>query len=370
METPLSQIETENQTQTIPPVKQPFSALGALKRPTALNKASSSWNDDSSPRSKRTNPIVRALLYVALGLVSFFFFLYITFPYGVIKEVAVSQITENIQKAGYPVRVSIGTLRPHWLTGVQLENVVISNMSDPNAVLKLGIVNVRLNVLPLLWGTLRVTSYVSQAGGSLDAQVDLPVLGVIKGAGPKYALVNFKKFTLDPIFNHGLAVGRGSRDPSMVLLLPLLAKTTAGGSLSGTIQLENNEPANFAKAKGGINLNIAGLYLHIDDTTLQIPKQNFETAKVELNFGNNSVTIGKSTKLAAEDIILALSGKIGLPEAQGAQPNADLDMELTMRGQIDKSLGFIVPNMMRCKPLTNGELKAKLSGPLTAMNCL
>ncbi len=346
---------------------QPMAAFGSLKRPTALGK--SAWNEESTPKGKRTNRFLRAALYVSLGFCSFIFFLYLTFPYGVLKEVLVSKITESIQKAGYPVRVGIGSLRPNWITGIQAENVIVSNSTDSTALLKLGIVTARVNLLPLLIGQIGISAYVSQSGGYLDADLKIPMFGAIKGAGPKFVQVNFKSFSLDPIFNHVLAIARGSRDPAMVLVLPLLAKTVAGGSLSGRIQLDNPEPMTFVKAVGKIDLSIANGFLHIDDSTLLIPKQSFTTAKVDLNFGNNSITIGNSTKFSAEDIGIGLGGKIGLPESAAAQANADLDLELTMRGNIEKSLGFIVPNMLRCKPLTNGTLKAKLSGPVANMAC-
>ena len=177
---------------------QPMAAFGSLKRPTALGK--SAWNEESTPKGKRTNRFLRASLYVSLGLCSFVFFLYLTFPYGVLKEVLVSKITESIQKSGYPVRVGIGSLRPNWITGIQAENVIVSNSTDSTALLKLGKVTARINLLPLLIGQIGISAYVSQSGGYLDADLKIPIFGAIKGAGPKFVQVNFKSFSLDPIF--------------------------------------------------------------------------------------------------------------------------------------------------------------------------
>ena len=368
MDTPVQSTATDPQT-PLPDVPiNPSGPFISLKRPTALGNTA--WNEEAVHKGKRTHPLVRAILYVGLGLTSFILFLYLTFPYGVIKEVAVSKITEMFQKEGLPLRLSIGSMNPNWVTGVELDNVQLTNVADTAATLKLGSVKVRLNVLPFLWGTVKVTAKATQTGGNMEAAIGLSLLGLIRGdQSPKYANVEFKSFQLDPLFNHGLAVVRGSKDPGMVLLLPLVAKTTAGGALTGKIIFENSDTAHFVKAKSTALLNIAGAFLHINDSTLKIPKQEFETAKIDLKFENNTLSIGNSTKFGAPDIGIGLGGKVLFSETPGTPANADLDLDLSMHGEIEKNLGFIVPNMMRCKPLAGGELKAKLTGAVTQMKC-
>ncbi len=347
------------------------SALGLLKRPTLLDDrdGSSAWDEGEVKKGKRTHPLVRALAFVALGLTSFLFFLYVTFPYGVIKEVVVSSIADNLRSSGIPARVSIGSMRPHWFTGVQLKNVVVTNAADSEANLRLGEVTVRLNLLPLLIGRATVTGRITQAGGALDLRVNMPIVGAILGhQSPSLARLDFKSFALDPIFNHVLAIARGSKNPAMVLVLPLLAKTTAGGSLTGSLVLDNPDTENFTRAKGTVDLDIKDGFLHIDDTTLKIPKQTFTDAKIGLKFENNAIVLA-DTKFKAEDIGVGLNGRVALPEIAGNPPIAELDLDLSMHGEVEKNLGFIIPNMMRCKPLTGGELKAKLTGPVSQMRC-
>ena len=55
----------------------PASTLGLLKRPTLLDdrETASSWDENETRKSKRTNPVVRAFVFIGLGLASFFFFL-------------------------------------------------------------------------------------------------------------------------------------------------------------------------------------------------------------------------------------------------------------------------------------------------------
>lgn len=347
----------------------PTNPFGMLKRPSALAGASA-WNEEATPKNKGMHPATRIALYVLLGLCSFLLFLYLTFPYGVIKEVAVSKINEQFQSQGLPLRLSIGSMSPSWLTGVKLKNVQLTNAADAKANLKLDEVTARFNAIPLLWGTIRVTAALEQGSGSLDTAIELPLIDTIRGyAAPKYARVTLNRFALDPLFNHGLAVVRGSKDPAMVLILPLVAKTSAGGAVSGKVLFQNPDVTNFVRAKGTFDLNISKAFLHIDDSTLKIPRQEFEAAKIDMKFENNALVFGDQTQLKAQNIGVGLNGRVALPETPEAVANADLNMALSMSGEIEKNLGFIVPNMLRCKPLEGGELKAKLTGPVTTMKC-
>lgn len=325
----------------------------------------SGWEEDTEGKPRKKSRVKSAAFLAVLGILSFFFFLYLTFPYGVIKEVASVKITEQIQASGYPVSVRIGALKPYWFTGLELNNVVVKNVSDPTAVVKLGEVITRVSVLPLFIGRLSVSTRVTQAGGSLELDAKIPISSLIKGApNPRMIEVNLKNFAIDGFFNHLLAIPKASKDPAMILVQPILSKTTAGGSLTGRMAFENID-----KMTGAINLNLVNLFLHINDETLKIPQQNFSTAKIDIKYQNNTL-IFNDTKLEAPDIGIALSGNISLPESRNAVAEANLDMTLTMHGAIEKSLGMIVPNLMRCKPLANGELKAKLQGPLTQMTCI
>ena len=330
----------------------------------------SNWNDQDVVRKRKTHPVVQGIIYFLVGLGSFLIFVYLTFPYGVIKEVAVSALTENFRKTGLPVRVAIGGLKPHWLTGVKLKDVTITNVTNQHAVITFTNVTARLNMLPLLLGKISIGASVSQSSGTLDVAAELPLFSAIRGllASPSSANIELKNFSLDPFINHALAYARASKDPGMVLVLPLLAQTTGGGAVSGELSMENPDASHFGKAKGKIQLQLAKGFFHIDDTTLKIPRQNFNDVRIDLGFANNSIEF-KNLQLKAEDIGVGITGKVALADLPGSVAQADLNFELSMHGEIEKNLGFIVPNMMRCKPLVQGELKAKLTGPVSQMAC-
>lgn len=346
-------------------IKSGISQLANLRAPE------STWDEgDEEPRLNRTSQFKRILSYTLLGLFSFFFFLYVTFPYGVIKEVIVDKATRQIQSSGLPVRLSIGSLEPYWLTGVQLENVNLTNVSSQNANLRFGIVRARLKLLSLFVGNISVNVYMTQVGGSLDLDVALPLSTVLAGApSPSWAEIEIKSFSTDPFFNHALAYAAASTDPAMVLVAPLLSKTSIGGQITGQISFSNDNPEHFGNAKGNFEISVNEGFLHIADETLKIRRQAFETADIDLSFENNALVIGEQTRFAAQDIEIGLNGRLTLPNLSRQAPQANFNLMLTMRDKIEESLGFIVPNMLRCPPLQEGVLNTNLSGPLTNMTC-
>lgn len=331
---------------------------------------SSQWSEETPSNRKRARKGLRIGLYVGLGITSFLFFIYMTFPYGVLKEVAVRQITQGLKETGMPIRVAIGELEPSWLTGVALKDLAVTNPADAHAVIRFSDVRVRLAILPLLWGRAKIAIFVQQGAGTLRMNVGMPLFAAMKGeASPDKIDIDLRNFSLDGALAHGLAMARASKASAMVLLLPLLTKTTAGGALTGKIDLGvDGGGFSLGRAVGSIQMKIDGLFFHIDDETLKIPRQEFSQANIDLKADNGVLSVGDKTVLEAEQIGIKANGKVNVPDGDAAQ--VDLNLELSMRDQIEKNLGFIVPNLLRCsRSLEGGVLRAKLVGPVANMMC-
>lgn len=339
-------------------------SLGSLKAP------STSWDDGHEQIKPKRKNLSRIFAFLGLGVASFLFFVYMTFPYGVMKEVVVDRLTKEIQRAGMPIRVSIGSLAPHWLTGIELRDVHVNNVSFENASLKLNRATVYVNPFALLIGRISMNLYLTQDAGSMDLDLSIPISSILAGApSPGSASVALKSFSLEPFFNHALAFAAGSQDPAMLLIAPIAASTKIGGNLSGNIDFSNDSPEHFGDAKGSFELSIGDGFLHIENETLKIRRQSFKTADLDLKFENNKLIFGEQTRFAAEDIEIAVNGEVTFPDLSKNPMQADLNLELAMRDKIHDTLGFIVPNMLRCPQLQNGVLKAKLTGPLSSMSC-
>lgn len=69
----------------------------------------------------------KIILFPLIFIVSFVFFLYWTFPYGVLKDKIIGMVEQQI---GGGIEVNIETLEPYWFTGVEVTNLVISDVSN------------------------------------------------------------------------------------------------------------------------------------------------------------------------------------------------------------------------------------------------
>jgi len=341
-----------------------------MKQDTYLpsEELEASWNPDNFVQKRK--PILRVLAYIGVGFVSFLFFIYFTFPYDIIKEVLISKLSQELMRADLPIRVSIESLRPSWITGIAVDNAVFAHSTQKDIVFKLDAVRLRWNPFSLILGRLSFSVFVQQEKGVLTVSAVVPLMSLVTGAPGLQSLdVVSKDFHLDRLFDYGLAIVKSSKSPAMLLLMPLLSKTSAGGALNGMVTLRNPEVKNFAKAVGDIKLNLKSGFLHIDDDTLKIPKQNFKDATFDIKYENNLLVFGDSTRLASEHLELGVNGQMTFPTSPSGTMTANLNLKMVMRGEVEKSLGFIVPNMLRCDPLKDGVLKAKLSGPLSSMSC-
>ena len=331
----------------------------------------SPWDELNSNKPKKRNKIFQFIVYFSTGFFSLLLFLYLTFPYAVVKEVITTQLMAALRQSNLPLRISIGQLKPYWFTGVELTNIVVSNPLEPQVTLKLGQVHARLNVLPLLWGRVSANVFASQAGGFVDVDTSIPVTRLIQGNPvPKSIEVNLKTFPLDPLFAHIFAIAKSSREPSMVLMLPLISKTSAGGQVSGRITADVSDASNPGGALAKVALNIPGMFVHIDDDTLKIPRQNFEKAKILVTLKDGRVQIDEGTAFKSTDFGLEIKGSVQTFEP-GRPPEALLNLNLFMQEAVERNIGFIIRTALSCssKKPEKGVLTAQLTGPLSSMRC-
>jgi type II secretion system protein N len=321
----------------------------------------------------------RCLGYVLLGIVSFIIFLYLTFPYAVVKEGLVGAVSDAMQQMGISARLNIGVLRPDWFTGVALENVTLVNSRDTTAQVRFGVIKARLNVLPLLLGRISVSAYVTQSGGTLDANFVLPIGGLIAGRPSlREGDLRFTNFQIDSFIGQALSIVKSSTNPGMATIIPLISVTSAGGFLSGKIVVSASDFADTDTVKGRIDLNTKQMFLHINDNVLQIPRQEFSVARIDATLDKGAVVFGNGTSFVAPDVDLTLGGRVGSSGRQGPV-EANITLKLAMRRRIQENIGNIVPVMLKCysplkeKDLEDGKkewlLDARIVGPIESFAC-
>lgn len=119
---------------------------------------------------------VRITGMIGLFFISFLFFLYFTFPYGVLKEALRSQIATA---TGIDVRMK--TMGPKFPVGVSADEIEIRSPGS-DVPLKFKQVKISVSLLNLLIGRLGVgIGLVDGAGGTLNAGAKLGLFGLMSG---------------------------------------------------------------------------------------------------------------------------------------------------------------------------------------------
>ncbi len=319
----------------------------------------------------------RMVGYAGLALLSFFIFLYLSFPYAVLKEGIVASVSDSLRASGLEIRLNVGKLRPSWFTGVVLEDVTLSNLRDSSAQVRFSQVTARLRLLPLLIGRAGVSLEVEQAKGRMNVGLGIPIFSAIMGhPSLAEADIAFKDFAIDSFVAQGLAILKGSTNPAMALVLPIISVTTAGGALTGKIDLGGSELSVPERIKGRVDLQVKGMYLHIADNVWQIPRQEFSVARIAATLENGAVVVGNATSFVASDIDVTLGGKL-TPSPSGM--DAALSLKIAMRRRIQQNIGNLVPAMLKCiqppkeNTLQDGTkemvIEGRLTGPLASMQC-
>lgn len=113
---------------------------------------------------------LKFILYPLVFAVSFAFFLYWTFPYGVLRDRATAAIEGRL---GSGIEVEIKELKPYWFTGAEIQGLSIREAGGdaPAVLLTCRRLFVRAPILSLLAGRPRVVFDVEFSKGEISGQV-------------------------------------------------------------------------------------------------------------------------------------------------------------------------------------------------------
>lgn len=307
----------------------------------------------------------KILNYFLLGFISLIILLYQTFPYSILKENIALQVQSILNENKIPLNFSMTSMKPYWVTGVEIENLKLENKFDYKDKLVIKNITTRLSVLPLLLGNLTINSEIKHESGSINTKVTLPLFSILSGEVKLESLkIEAEKFPLDAIFSQLLNVLRLSDKPEMALVTPIISKTKIGGKLFGTITFEETGNA-------GVDLKLLDSYLNTANEALNIPIQNFSNAGIQFLWDGKKIQIQPKTKFESEDIKFDLGGFIETPSDPNLPWHLDLNLNLKMSGQVEKDFGFLIPQLLNCPAnvVMAGVMKIHLVGDSNGLTC-
>jgi hypothetical protein len=296
------------------------------------------------------------LVFLFFG--SFFIFLYLSFPYGVLKEALSTQVFAS---TGMTIRIE--ELGPAFPFGFDANGVEIGDHSTA----RLSFKEVRLTLSPfqLFFFRLGVHARVESVGkGRMDVSLGFPLHRLFGRNGfiPSSLSLNAKSFPLDSIVSYGLKhlASSGVGGP---LAGPVLGALAFRGNLNGDVNVSIDQEA-ISQSKGDVSLSVANASLILSDPAIGLPDQIFKSAQIKGSMASNIFAIARDTRFQSDELELGVDGKINVKNTVTA---SDLDLKVLVKlsGGLADKFGWVMDGLTSGAS-KGGSLNLQLRGTLGA----
>ena len=292
----------------------------------------------------------KILLYFFSGVFFFLFFLYLTFPYQILKEKIVSSVSKETKTL-----VSIENLGPRFPLGLTLDKIRFYKPGSGD--LEIQKVDVRLGFFSLLFGGLNVSLRVEDFSGEaleLDGSFRLKdFLDAQSQPVPSYLSLVSDKFDIAPFVNYYLSSKASEKGLNPVLKSALKDTLFLG-------KLKSNATFNFDRkdvlsSKGSLDIQFVEAGLNI----LSLPFQNFKKARIKTSLNKGLFEFSPDTKIISDDLTIEVSGNIKQAEKL-MMSKLDVTMKVKMVDELKESFGMLL-DLATGKP-SEGEARVKVKG--------
>ena len=283
-------------------------------------------------------------------------FIYISFPYKVLKESIAVSLTEE---TGF--LVTIDDLKPNF--GLSVSMLGLNIRSTSGQVVKLQEITAGLNPFYLFLGKAKVYGVLQNSKNSYiktDLSFSLlDFLGSNPAILPSSVVVDAKDFTFDDIVS--LLIQKIPLEQNTALYLkPLFDKVKIKGKLSSTIDIDLNR-SDMSLSEGTVALDFKNFEI-LFDKSLQIPDQIFSKSHIAAVIKNSVFTIDNKSALLAKNLSLILAGKIALKSSID-KSLCDVNIDLELRDELQNAIGSILQTIFSNKE--EGKIKFLIKGPLS-----
>jgi len=302
--------------------------------------------------TEQTRKVFNAAWYVLLFFLGFLIFFLFTFPYGVLKEAIVSEIS---QATGFTVRVK--EMGPSFLLGMDAGGVRIST-ADGSAQMELKSIDASVSLLSLFIGQAKVNvEMVARNNGILDTSVSWSIWQLLldRNYVPKHISLEAQNFELGGIVNVAL---HHSAKTANDMIKDLLVQLIFQGNLSGRseIKLAIDDPL---QSTGDVDLKIDKASLDLANPTLVVAKQNFKRANIKASFKGGRLQIDNKSGFETQEIKADLRGLVTLKNPF-QNSILDITIPLKLEGTLKENFGFILSVVGG----NEGQLNYQISGTI------
>lgn len=300
--------------------------------------------------------LLQIVMLVGLFLISFVLFLFLTFPYEVLKE----QIAGTISQAtGFNVR--IGELGPDLPLGLEAKDIKVTSANGASTI-QVKTLSVEFSLLSLLLGRLHLDFGATAGSGMLESGVDFSIFSVISGnILPSRITLESQAFPLDPFIDFGLGAV-ASMPGANPMLAPLLGSIgiTAQLNAKASFDLDSKNPV---QSKGELEIQLAKAVLKLSHPSLGLPDQELKKAMIKAKVDNGTFVLDKVSGIISDELQLSPEGKITL-KAQPASSVLDMKIAFKLDRGLKEKFGFLI-DAASGNATSDGQLTMQVRGPLT-----
>ena len=311
----------------------------------------------------------KIIIYSLINVMLFLFLIYFYFPRTLIKETVISQIQSMIENSGMPLVVNAESVEPYFFTGLEVKNFSITNKYDKDVSIKLKSIALRLDILPLLIGLIRMDVYIHQNNDSIKGFISTSVLNLLKKEFiPNKLLITLSEFEIKDFLKILFGNIKYSSNISSDLIKPVIADSEGGGKLNGTILFYKESKI----LKSLINVKIDRFFIDFKNPMLGIPLQDFSTAYFSLTMDGPSVLINGTTALKSQDMKVLPSGTLKIPVNSKLPTSMEVVLNITFGKALNDSIGYLVPQLLKCNNIntTSGYYHLQLIGNTSHFACI
>ena len=247
-----------------------------------------------------------AILYLFVGVVGFVLFLYLSFPYEVLKEALLFRASNQ---SGVSIRIE--ELNPVFPLGMYAKNVTINSDAKESDRFKLNSLSAYISFLQLFFGNLQIeASGVDLERGSVKVKTRFGLFSLLSSKGipiPTYVGVNATRFSIGPVVDFAVSQTSLNSDAGL-LLKPLLESLDLDGKLDGKVGLSID--SKLSRSKGSMKLELQELVLKSYDQNLDFPDQSFKKALVEATLSGGLLKVKETTGFVSQDLDIGCNGTI------------------------------------------------------------
>lgn len=298
------------------------------------------------------------LIYAGSFIVTFLFFLWLTFPSDVLRDTVSQKVSEATG-----MEVSMSSLGLNFPLGLGIEDLNIKISGGRQ--IKVDEIDVDLALLALFKGKIGVDLEIDNGKkGDLEVGVELPIGGLVAGKPmPSYLSLESKKFILSDYI--AFALEKLAKSPNINPLIgPSLEQFEVKTGLTSKVQidLDANDPKN---SDGQANIKLDGLTLRSIDESLGIPEQKFKKAQIVAKMASGAFKVEPSSQFESDQLGLSFTGIINLRKPV-PRSQINLDVGLVLSGDIKDNFGPLIAMLLLKTDADtwNGQATLQLSGVL------